>query len=79
MRRLTGSGCWTGETCPDVIELDDGSYLVIGAFPFLTVEAWQRVYALGAGVGEGEVSVIVPGDVLREAARRIAGERSDSE
>jgi hypothetical protein len=70
-------GSATGQSCPDVFGLDDGSYLIIGK----TAQTWdmnnpvfQRMKELGASVGPDETAVIVPRDAIHAAALDIATE-----
>lgn len=58
-------------SCPDVIELDDGQYLVIGR---AMIPKPSGLAELGASVGPDEQAVIVPRDCLVTAARQIVGE-----
>lgn len=80
MRRVGSTpqqrGSLTGDTCPDVLELDGGDYLVIGKGAQLSQKDFERVNAHGAYVGPGEGAVIVPRQCLHDAARQIAGEMS---
>lgn len=64
-------GCGENNSCPDVLRLDDGDYLVIGAVA--DTQALKGPLAdMGAGVGEGEAAVVVPAKVVEAAAREIA-------
>lgn len=64
-------GCGQNNSCPDVLRLDSGDYLVIGAKA--DVDALKSQIAdIGAGVGEDEAAVIVPAKVVEDAARGIA-------
>lgn len=75
MRRIGSTpqqrGSMTGQTCPDVIELDARSYLVIGK---RTEADWPRLADVGASVGEDEQAVIVPRNCLLTAARQLVAE-----
>lgn len=78
MRRIGSTpqqrGSTTGANCPDVIELDDGSYLVIGKLPADGVIKAKGFVEQGFSVGPDEAPVIVPRDALLTAARQIVGE-----
>lgn len=63
--------CLTDSNCPDVLRLDDGRYLVIGA---IARPQPEHLAEHGAGVGWGESAVVVPAEVMRAAAREIVGE-----
>lgn len=75
VRRLGTSpaqrGCGQNNSCPDVLRLDDGDYLVIGAVAD-TQALKGQLADMGAGVGEGEAAVVVPAGVVEAAAREIA-------
>lgn len=83
MRRIGSTpqqrGSTTGANCPDVIELDDGSYLVIGKYPGLTEPEALDLIDQGASIGPDEFPVIVPRDCLAAAARQIVAEESERE
>jgi hypothetical protein len=64
-------GCLTNETCPDVLRLDSGDYLIIGKLP-TEPHLLDDLTAHGASIGPDETAVIVPGDVMRAAALDIA-------
>lgn len=66
-------GCGENNSCPDVLRLDSGDYLVIGATAQLDALKSQLA-DMGAGVGEGEAAVVVPAKVLEAAAREIAAQ-----
>lgn len=77
MRRIGTTPAERGSTgqnnCPDVIELDDMSYLVIGT----TVTEPASIAGLadlGASVAPYETAVIVPRDCIHAAARQLATE-----
>lgn len=75
MRRIGSTpqqrGSTSGATCPDVIELNGGDYLVIGKATLVKPSSLEE---LGAAVGPGEQAVIVPRDAFLTAARQLAGE-----
>lgn len=70
MRRIGSTprerGSATGQSCPDVFELDDGQFYVIGAATDFVPD--------GASVAPTEHAVIVPRDCIVTAARQIVGE-----
>lgn len=66
-------GCGENNSCPDVLRLDNGDYLVIGATTDLDALKGQ-LDDMGAGVGDGETAVIVPAKVVEAAARDIAAQ-----
>lgn len=57
--------CNTDIGCPDVFELDDGRFAVIGADA--TADLDDQLATLQAGRGAGERIVVVPRDVLLAA------------
>ncbi|MER5918124.1 hypothetical protein ABT124_49790 [Streptomyces sp. NPDC001982] len=77
MRRIGSTPAEWGSTgynnCPDVLELDTGDFLVIGALVgrgvLLTDEEQARMRELGASVGVNEAIVEVPREVSRRAPR----------
>jgi hypothetical protein len=66
-------GCGTNNSCPDVLRLDNGDYLVIGAVADLD-GLKSQLADLGAGIGENEAAVVVPAKVVEAAAREIASQ-----
>lgn len=60
--------CAGGYSCPEVWELEDGDFAVIGAD--ITAQASQRL-PQGSGCGAGERIVRVPRRVLVEARANI--------
>jgi len=67
----TERGSATGQSCPDILQLDTGDYLIIGRVATLTDITGPDLAAHGASVGEDEAPVIVPYDVVIAAARDI--------
>jgi hypothetical protein len=62
----------TGETsCPDILQLDTGDYLIIGKTPGVPNISARELAQHGASIGPGEQAVIVPRDVVLAAARDI--------
>jgi hypothetical protein len=64
----TARGCLTEVNCPDVFELSDGRFAVIG------LEMTEEIRGLlpsDAGVGPGERVVVVPREVLVAARQDI--------
>lgn len=65
----------TGQTsCPDVLQLDTGDYLIIGTRtgPHLRAQLGDH----SASIGRDETAIIVPAEVLHAAARQIVEEQS---
>lgn len=75
MRRIGSTpqerGSTTGATCPDVIEMDNGDFFVIGKIAYLKKSEWDRLKELGASIGSDELAVIVPRNVVVDAAREL--------
>ncbi|GGN52009.1 hypothetical protein GCM10011579_008530 [Streptomyces albiflavescens] len=72
---------WAGyNNCPDVIELDDGDFPVIGKLTFLGLsldsgtELLVRLKEQGASVGDDETVVVVPRDCILAAAKQLVAE-----
>ncbi|MGW5465839.1 hypothetical protein [Streptomyces sp. NPDC003996] len=82
MRRIGSTpaqgGCGANNSCPDVLELDTGDFLVIGSLVgrgvHLTAEGEARMRELGASAGVNEVIVEVPRDCILAAAKQLAAE-----
>ena len=70
-------GSMSGQTCPDVFELADGRYLVIGAVSDMDDLAAVLAHH-GGGIGPGEVAVTLPSNCMRAAALDIAAEELES-
>lgn len=69
-------GSVTGQTCPDIFELEDGRYLVIGKIPdepHLLDELGQH----DASIGVDEFAVVLPADVMHDAARDVLSKAPD--
>lgn len=66
-------GSLSGDSCPDVLRLDTGDYLVIGTRTGPRLRAQLGDHA--ASIGLNETAVVVPADVLHAAARDIAKEQ----
>jgi hypothetical protein len=64
-------GSTTGQTCPDVLELSSGGYLVIGKTPRAPRVTAQELAEHGASIGDDEQAVFVPADVMHAAAQDI--------
>jgi hypothetical protein len=58
--------------CPDVVELDDGAFFVIGKLHLLTEPEAERMNELGVSNGGGESLVLVPRDCILAAAKQLA-------
>jgi hypothetical protein len=67
----TERGSATGQSCPDVLELDTGDYLIIGKTPGVPNISARELAQHGASIGPDEQAVIVPRDVVLAAARDI--------
>lgn len=84
-RRMGGSpdtrGSTTGQTCPDIFELDDGRFLVIGGIYIndtQTKTAYSEALDIeGASVGDTEDAIVVPRGCMLAAARQIVEEARD--
>ncbi|MEU6842658.1 hypothetical protein ABZ930_12425 [Streptomyces sp. NPDC046716] len=64
--RLRGSR--TGETCPDIFELSDGNFAVIGTEATETLRRWLP---MGTAPADHERIVVVSRDTLVRAKRDI--------
>lgn len=76
MTRRIGSspaqrGSLSGDTCPDVFELDNGDFYIVGAIAPAVLESPEGIQAV---VGPDEQAVIVPRRVLVDAARQLKEE-----
>lgn len=77
MRRVGSTpqqrGCTTEINCPDVMELDNGDYLVIGKIvpegSLLIAEG--TLEPMGASIGADEMAIVVPRRCIIDAAREI--------
>jgi hypothetical protein len=67
--------CTGQSSCPAVLALDTGDYLIIGKVPGVPNISARELAQHGAGIGPGEQAVILPADVLHAAARAIAEEQ----
>ncbi|MFE2712265.1 hypothetical protein ACFXKI_09810 [Streptomyces mirabilis] len=67
-------GSATGQSCPDVLRLDNGDYLVIGKTPGVPNISARDLAKHGASIGPDEQAVVVPAAVLHAAALEIAKE-----
>lgn len=65
------SECLSDTNCPAIIEMDDGDYFVVGKIVYLRKSEWERVKELGASIGSDELAVIVPRNVVVDAAREL--------
>jgi hypothetical protein len=63
--------CTGQSSCPDVLALDNGDYLIIGKVPGVPNISARELAQYGAGIGDDEQAVIVPRDVVLAAARDI--------
>ena len=57
----TSSQCQAGHACPDILELNDGDFAVIGSD--ITAEAQAKLPA-GSGCGPGERIIRIPRQTL---------------
>jgi hypothetical protein len=64
-------GSASGATCPDVLELGTGDFLIIGRVATVTDITAADLAAHEASIGDDETAVIVPRDVVLAAAREI--------
>lgn len=67
-------GSATGQSCPDVLRLDTGDYLIIGKTPGIPNISARELAEHGASIGPDEQAVILPAAVLHAAALDIAKE-----
>jgi hypothetical protein len=78
MRRIGSTpverGSVGANNCPDVLELEDGDFLVIGKLHFLTALEAERMNEVGASIGEDESVVLVPRDCILAAAKQLVSE-----
>lgn len=63
-------GSASGANCPDVLRLDTGEYLVIGRLALADITP-DQLTEHDASIGEDEVCIIVPADMLESAAQDI--------
>jgi hypothetical protein len=63
--------CLREPTCPDIIEMKDGDFLVIGRIAPAEME--DQLPKVGASLGPDEQMVLVPGIVMRSAAADLFG------
>ncbi len=71
-------GSMTGQTCPDVLLMTTGDYLVIGKYAAgntTWAEVEKELALHGAWVGDDETAVIVPAQCMKDAARDICEEK----
>lgn len=68
----TNNSC-PDNSCPDVLGLDGDEFLVIGR-TVRRSDIQDELDKHGIGVDPGESAVIIPGDVLRAAAKDITEE-----
>jgi hypothetical protein len=64
-------GSATGQSCPDVLKLSDGNYLVIGQVRWASTEMGQMLDPHDAIIGRDEMAVVVPADAMHAAALDI--------
>jgi hypothetical protein len=62
-------GSATGQSCPDILQLDTDDYLIIGK----RTPPPDDLAEHGASIGDDETAVIVPRDVVHAAVLEIAG------
>ena len=67
--------CAGQSSCPAVLALDNGDYLIIGKAPGVPNISARELAQHGAGIGPDEQAVIVPRDVVLAAARDILEEQ----
>ncbi|WP_196217854.1 hypothetical protein [Streptomyces blattellae] len=66
-------GSTSSATCPDVLELRSGDFMVIGNVPGVPNITAAELREHGANVGPGEQAVIVPRKCMLDAARDLTG------
>ena len=65
-------GSLSGDTCPDLVELENGDFVVVGTTTTdPAVDGWLRAH--GGGIADHESAVIVPRDCVHAAVLDIAG------
>lgn len=64
-------GSATGQSCPDILALDTGDYLIIGKTPGVPNISARDLTKHGASIGPDEQAVIVPRDVVHAAAAEL--------
>lgn len=64
-------GSATGQSCPDIFELSDGNFLVIGKVPGVPNITAADLMKHAAGIGIGEQAVVIPRQVLLDAKADI--------
>jgi hypothetical protein len=67
----TQRGSLSGDSCPDILQLGTGDYLIIGKTPGVPNISARELARHGASIGPDEQAVIVPRDVVLAAARDI--------
>jgi hypothetical protein len=65
-------GSASGATCPDILALDTGDYLIIGK-QLDDRNVGDQLDEHGASIGHDEAAVIVPRNVVHAAVLEIAG------
>jgi len=63
--------CTGQSSCPDILQLDTGDFLIIGKTPGVPNISARHLAQHGASIGPDEQAVIVPYDVVIAAARDI--------
>lgn len=66
--------CGTNNSCPDVLGLDNGDYLIIGKAPSAPHIPAKEFVEHAVNIGADEMAVVVPREVLHAAALEIAKE-----
>ncbi|MFD8764101.1 hypothetical protein [Streptomyces mirabilis] len=65
----------SGQSCPDILRLENGGYLVIGKTPGVPNLSARDLAKHGASIGPDEQAVVVSADVIHGAALEIAKEQ----
>lgn len=68
--------CTGQSSCPDVLRLDNGDYLVIGKTLGVPNISVRDLAKHGASIGPDEQAVVLPAEVLHAAALEIAKEQT---
>jgi hypothetical protein len=63
--------CTGQSSCPDILQLDTGDFLIIGKTPGVPNISARELAQHGASIGDDEQAVIVPYEVVIAAARDI--------
>lgn len=71
--------CTGQSSCPDILALDTGDYLIIGTLATVEDITPSDLARHGASIGEDEAPVLVPRAVVHAAVLDIAGRALNGE